>query len=71
MRTQVNGILVRTLGVVSLALLPVSGAMSDSTPMNGGMMEHGTWYGSGGAWLPALAIVVLGVVMYAVLRRKN
>ena len=71
MGTQINGILVRTLGVVSLMLIPVSGAMADRTPMNGGMMENGNWYGTGGVWLPALVIIVLGIVLFAVLRRKN
>lgn len=71
MRTQIDRVLVRTLGVASLMLMPVSGAMADSTSMNGGMMGNGNWYGTGGVWLPALLIVVLGAVLYAVLRRKN
>ena len=71
MRTPIDRVLVRTLGVASLILLPVSGAMADSTPMNGGMMGNGNWYGAGGAWLPALFIVVVGAVLYAVLRKKN
>lgn len=71
MRTQIDRVLVRTLGVASLMLMPVSGAMADSTSMNGGMMGNGNWYGIGGVWLPALLIVVLGAVLYAVLRRKN
>jgi hypothetical protein len=52
-------------------LMPVGAALADSTPMNGGMMEHGNWYSSGDVWLPALVIIVLGVVIYAVLRRKH
>lgn len=70
MGTQINTVFVRTLGVVSLLLIPVSGAMADGTPMNGGMMGNGHWYGTGGVWLPALAIIVLGVVLFAVLRKK-
>ena len=71
MGSQINSVLVRTLGVVSLMLMPASGAMADWTPMNGGMMGNGHWYGNGGAWLPALAIIVLGAVLFAVFRRKN
>jgi len=71
MYTQINGVLVRTLGVASMMLTMVSGAMADGTPMNGGMMGNGTWYGGGGAWLPAMVIIVLGVVLFAVLRKKN
>ncbi|MBK7903003.1 MAG: hypothetical protein IPJ97_08715 [Proteobacteria bacterium] len=56
---------------MSLLLMPVSNAMADGTPMNGGMMGSGHWYGMGGVWLPALAIIVLGVVLFAVIRRKN
>lgn len=71
MRTQVTNVLAGTLGVMSMALIPVTGALADSTPMNGGMMGSGNWYGNGGVWLPALVIVVLGVVLFAVLRKKN
>jgi hypothetical protein len=71
MRTQIDRVLVRTLVLASLMLMPVSGAMADSTPMNGGMMGNGDWYGNGGVWLPALLIVLLGAVLYAVLRKKN
>ena len=45
MRTPINSVFVRTLGVVSLTLVPVSGAMADWTQMNGGMMGNGNWYG--------------------------
>ena len=71
MGTRINSALVRTLGLASSMLMPVGGALADSTPMNGGMMEHGNWYSSGGVWLPALVVIVLGVVLFAVLRRKN
>jgi len=70
MGTQINSVLVRTLGVVSLILM-LSCAMADQTPMNGGMMGNGNWYGTGGVWLPALVIIVLGVVLFAVIRKKN
>jgi len=71
MRTQIDRVLVRTLLVVPMMLIPISDAMADGTPMNGGMMGNGNWYGSGGVWLPALVIIVLGVVLFAVLRKKN
>ena len=71
MRTQAHNVLAGTLGIMPMALIPVAGAMADSTPMNGGMMGNGNWYGNGGVWLPALAIVVLGVVLFAVLRKKS
>jgi len=71
MSTQINSVLLRTLGVVSLLLMPTSGAMADWPSMNGGMMGNGDWYGSGGVWLPALVIIVLGAVLFAVLRKKN
>lgn len=71
MGPQINHVLFRTLGIASLMLMPVGGAMADSTPMNGGMMGNGNWYSSGGVWLPALVVIVLGVVLFAVLRKKN
>lgn len=71
MGPQINNVLVRTLGIACLMLMPISGAMADSTPMNGGMMGNGNWYGNGGVWLPALVVIVLGAVLFAVLRRKN
>jgi hypothetical protein len=52
-------------------LLPVGRVMADGTPMNGGMMDNGHWYGTGGVWLPVLAIVVVGAALFAVLRRKQ
>jgi hypothetical protein len=71
MRTQIDRVIVRTLGIASLLLMPVSGAMADGAPMNGGMMGNGSWYGAGGAWLPVLVVIILGTVLYLVLRKKN
>jgi hypothetical protein len=71
MSTRINTVFVGTLGAVSLLLMPVSGALADWPSMNGGMMGDGNWYRHGSAWLPALAIIVLGVVLFAVLRKKN
>jgi hypothetical protein len=71
MPAKITSLLARTLGVMSMTVMTVNGAIADSTPMNGGMMGNGNWYGSGGVWLPALLIVVLGVVLFAVLRKKN
>ena len=69
MGTRINSVFVRTLGVVSLMLIPVSGVMADGTPMSGGMMGNGHWYDIGGVWLSALVIIVLGVVLFAAVRK--
>jgi lipopolysaccharide export LptBFGC system permease protein LptF len=71
MRAQLDRVLVHTPGVVSLLLMPVSDAMADWTTMSGGMMGNGSWHGTGGAWLPALIVIVLGVVLFVALRKKN
>ena len=71
MDTTIKSRLSDTLLVAAAALLPVGGAMADGTNMNGGMMGNGNWYGTGGGWLPVLAIVVVGAVLFAVLRRKQ
>jgi hypothetical protein len=71
MSTQINVALVRMLCVVSALLLPASGAMAEWPSMNGGMMGDGNWYGSGAVWLPALVIIALGAVLFAVLRKKS
>ena len=55
---------------VAAILLPVGGAIAQGGMMDGGSMGTGHWYGSGGVWLPALAIVVVGAVLFAVLRRQ-
>jgi hypothetical protein len=56
---------------VTAVLLPVGAAIAQGGMMDGGGMGNGHWYGSGGVWLPALAIVVVGAVLFAVLRRKQ
>ena len=71
MDATIKSRLFTTLLVAAAALLPVGGAMADGTNMNGGMMGNGHWYGTGGVWLPVLAIVVVGAVLFAVLRRKQ
>lgn len=71
MDTTIRSRLSTSLRVVVAKMLPVSGAMADGAPMNGGMMGSGHWYGTGGVWLPVLAIVVVGAVLFAVLRRKQ
>ena len=52
-------------------LMPVGAAMAQGTMMGGGEMGTAHWYGSSGAWLPLFAIVVVGAVLFAVLRRKR
>lgn len=57
--------------IVTAMLLPVHVAIAQGTMMDGGTMGNGHWYGTGGVWLPVLAIVVVGAVLFAVLRRKQ
>ncbi len=71
MDPHTKNILVRTLGVAPFLMMPVSAAMADWPSMNGGMMGNGNWYGSGAVWLPALVIIALGAVLFAVLRKKS
>lgn len=56
---------------VAAVLLPVGAAIAQGGMMDGGGMGNGHWYGTGGVWLPVLAIVVVGAVLFAVLRRKQ
>lgn len=71
MDTTTNSRLSSALLVVAATLLPVGTAMAQGTMMNNGAMGNGHWYGSGGVWLPVLAIAVVGAVLFAVLRRKQ
>ena len=57
--------------VVASLLMPVGAAMADGTTMGGGTMGNGNWYENSGVWLPVLAIVVVGAVLFAVLRRRQ
>lgn len=53
-------------------VLPVGGAMAQGTMMDNGTMGNGHWYGyGGGPWIPVLVVVVVGAVLFAVLRRKQ
>lgn len=71
MHNPFNSVLPRMLGFTSLVLMPVGVALADGMQMNGGTMDNGNWYGGGGVWLPVLAVVVLGLVLVAVLRKKS
>ena len=72
MNSTTERTLATLLGGVPALLTPVSAAMADNTPMGGGMMGNGNMYGHmygfNSAWLIALVVVVLGVVLVAVLR---
>lgn len=57
--------------VTAAALLPAGAVMAQGGPTGGQMMGNGHWYGTGGVWLPVFAIVVVGAVLFAVLRRKQ
>jgi len=75
MNTTNERTLATLLGGVPALLAPVGAAMADNTPMGGGMMgnasTYGHMYGFSSAWLIALAIVVVGVVLVAVLRKTR
>ena len=76
MNTTVDRALASVLGVLPSLVLPVSNALADNTPTgDGGMMGNGSsyghMYGFNGAWLIALVVVVLGVVLVAVLRKSR
>jgi len=76
MNTTIDRALASVLGVLPALVIPVSAALADNTPMGGGgMMGNGSSYGhmSGfnSAWLIALVVVVLGVVLVAVLRKSR
>jgi hypothetical protein len=60
-----------TLLIAATSSLPVGAAMAQGGPTGGEMTGNGHWYGTGGVWLPVLAIVVVGAVLFAVLRRKQ
>jgi hypothetical protein len=57
--------------IVTAMLLPVDAAIAQGAMMDGGTMGNEHWYSTGGIWLPVLAIVVVGAVLFAVLRRKQ
>jgi len=71
MDTTVESRLSTALLVVVAILLPAGGAMADWNSMNGAMTGNAHWYGSGVAWLPVSAIVLVGAVLFAILRRKR
>jgi uncharacterized membrane protein len=75
MNTTTDRTLAILVGGVPALLAPVAAAMADSTPMGDGMMgnanTYGHMYGFSSAWLIALAIVVVGVVLVAVLRKTR
>lgn len=72
MDTTIKSLRTNALLVAAAVLLPVGPAAAQGGPTGGGMMGNGHWYGTGGGvWLPVLAIVVVGAVLFAVLRRKQ
>jgi len=74
MNTNTDRTLATVIGVLPALLIPVSTALADNTPMGEGMMGNGSTYGHmygfNSAWLIALVVVVLGIVVVAV-RRKT
>jgi hypothetical protein len=75
MNTTPERALATLLGGTTALLAPGGAAMAADTPMGDGMMgdagTYGHMYGFSSAWLIALAIVVVGVVLVAVLRRTR
>jgi len=75
MNTITESTLATLLGGVPALLAPVSAAMADNTPMGDGMMGNGSTYGHmygfNSAWLIALVVVVLGIVLVAVLGKTR
>jgi hypothetical protein len=71
MDTTINSSTSTAVLIVAAMLLPVGAAIAQGAMMDGGTMGNGHWYGTGGVWLPVLAIVVVGAVLFAVLRRKQ
>lgn len=57
--------------IITAMLLPIDAAIAQGGMMDGGTMGNEHWYGTGGVWLPVLAIVVVSAVLFAVLRRKQ
>jgi hypothetical protein len=57
--------------IVTSMLLHVDVAIAQGAMMDGGPMGNGHWYGTAGVWLPVLAIIVVGAVLFAVQRRKQ
>ena len=57
--------------IITAMLLPIDAAIAQGAMMDGGTMGTEHWFGTGGVWLPVLAIVVVGAVLFAVLRRKQ
>ncbi len=59
-------------GVGAISLLLTSGALAQGGMMGGNMMG-GHWMGSGyGGWLiPVLLVVLIGVIVWAVLRGRK
>lgn len=76
MNTTTERTLATVLGVLPALVIPVSAALADNTPMGGGGMmgngsSYGHMYGFNSAWLIALVVVVLGVVLFTVLRKRR
>lgn len=59
-----------TMTLIISIWLTAGATATHETMMNKGMMENGIWYGFGGIGLTLLCIAVIGVVLFAVLRRR-
>ena len=75
MNTTTDRTLATVLRVLPALVIPISTVLADNTPMGGGMMGNGSTsghiYGFNSAWLIALVVVVLGIVLVAVLRKSR
>jgi hypothetical protein len=64
-------VLVIAFIVAAALLLLFGGGMGTGTMMGGGMMGSASVGGIGWMWLPALLVVILGVVLFAVFFGKK
>ena len=64
-------VLVIAFVIAAVLLLLFGGGMGTGNMMGGGMMGSASVGGFGWMWLPALLVVILGVVLFSVLFGKK
>ena len=61
-----------TVAVGTVPLFVTGAALAQTGPMMNGNMGGGGWMGGyGGYWLPALLVIVVGLVVWVVLQRRK
>ena len=63
--------IVIAVAIAALLWLLFGGGMTTGTIMSGGMMGSGSMGGISWMWLPALLVVVVGVVFFSALSGKK